>query len=90
MADPEQPAKHGESAGNQGGGSLGDLVKAESMIQLAITLPLACVLGWVIGEALDKHFHQGWMGVTGILVGAVAGFLQIFRMASGYLKKNGE
>lgn len=82
-----------ENPGNsskQGGGSLGDLVKAESMIQLALTLPLACVLGWLIGEALDKHFHQGWIGVTGILVGAAAGFVQIFRMASGYLKKDGQ
>ena len=84
MADNNKTGK-----GN-GGGSLGDLVKAESMIQLAITLPLACVLGWLLGSALDKHFHQGWIGVVGIVVGAIAGFLQIFRMASAYLKKSDE
>ena len=66
MADEQNSGK--KTGG--GGGSLGDLVKAESMIQLAITLPLACVIGWLIGAALDKHFHQGWIGVTGILVGA--------------------
>ena len=86
MADDEKDAK--KSGGSSG--SLGDLVKAESMIQLAITLPLACVMGWLIGAALDKHFHQAWIGVTGILVGAVAGFLQIFRMASSYLKRGDE
>lgn len=80
----------GKKTGKDRGGSLGELVKAESMIQLAITLPLACVLGWLLGSALDKHFHQSWMGVTGIVVGAIAGFLQIFRMASAYLKKDGE
>lgn len=82
MADDEKDAKKG--------GSLSDLVKAESMIQLAITMPLACVFGWLLGSGLDKHFHTEWMGVTGILVGAVAGFLQIFRMASGYLKRGDE
>ena len=85
MADENKGAKKSGSSG-----SLNDLVKAESMIQLAITLPLACVLGWLIGAALDKHFHQGWMGVTGIVLGAVAGFLQIFKMASAYLKKSDE
>ena len=39
-------------------GALGELVKAESMIQLAIALPAACVIGWLAGSWLDKHFHQ--------------------------------
>ena len=80
MAD-EQPSS------KKGSGGLGDLVKAESMIQMAITLPAACVIGWLIGAALDKHFHQGWIGVVGILLGAVAGFIQIFTMASKFLKR---
>ncbi len=68
-------------------GALGQLVKAESFIQLAIALPAGCVIGWLIGAALDKHFHQHWIGVVGILVGAVGGFIQIFTMASRYLKR---
>ncbi len=84
MAD-EQPNSKKGSGGPAGG--LGDLVKAESMIQMAITLPAACVIGWLIGAALDKHFHQGWIGVVGILLGAVAGFIQIFTMASKFLKR---
>ena len=70
-------------------GALGDLVKAESMIQLAIALPAGCVIGWLIGAWLDKHFHQNWIGVVGIVVGAIGGFLQIFLTASRYLKKDG-
>ena len=69
-------------------GSLGQLVKAESFIQLAIALPAGCVIGWLIGAALDKHFHQHWIGVVGILLGAVGGFIQIFTMASRYLKRD--
>ena len=66
MADDGQDGKKG--------GTLQDLVKAESMIQLALVLPAACLIGGLGGAALDKHFHTGWMGVTGILLGAAAGF----------------
>lgn len=69
-------------------GALGQLVKAESFIQLAIALPAGCVIGWLLGTALDKHFHQHWMGIVGILLGAVGGFVQMFTMASRYLKRD--
>jgi ATP synthase protein I len=69
------------------GGGLGDLVKAESMIQLAIALPLGCLLGWLLGSWLDRHFHQEWMGIAGIVLGAIGGFVQIFTTASRYLKR---
>jgi F0F1-type ATP synthase assembly protein I len=68
-------------------GALSELVKAESMIQLAIALPAGCVIGWLIGAWLDKHFHQSWMGIAGIVLGAIGGFLQIFTTASRYLKR---
>ena len=70
-----------------GGGSLGDLVKAESMIQLAIALPAGCVIGWLIGSWLDQHFHQSWISIAGIVLGAVAGFMQMFVTASRYLRR---
>ena len=68
-------------------GGLGELVTAESMLQLAIALPLGCVLGGLLGEALDKHFHTGWMAFTGVMLGAAGGFVQIYRTASRLLKK---
>ncbi|HEY2040598.1 MAG TPA: AtpZ/AtpI family protein [Edaphobacter sp.] len=69
------------------GGALGELVKAESMIQLAIALPAGCVIGWLIGTWLDRHFHQNWMGIVGIIMGAAGGFIQIFLTASRYLRR---
>jgi ATP synthase protein I len=69
-------------------GALGELVKVESMIQLAIALPAGCLIGWLVGSGLDRHFHQGWIAIAGILLGAVAGFIQIFRTASKYLKND--
>ncbi len=68
-------------------GALGDLVKAESMIQLAIALPAGCVIGWLIGAWLDRHFHQNWIGIVGIVLGAIGGFVQIFLTASRYLRR---
>ena len=81
--------KHDSAATSGGGkGPLGELVKAESMIQLAIALPAGCVIGWLVGSWLDRHFHQGWISIVGILLGALAGFVQIFRTASRYLKND--
>jgi ATP synthase protein I len=70
--------------------TLKDYAKAESMIQLAIALPAGCLIGWLVGEALDKHFHTTWIGIVGIVLGAVGGFVQIFTTASRYLKRGGD
>jgi ATP synthase protein I len=84
MAD--DGAGNGGKAAGKGKGPLGELVTAESMIQLAIALPAGCVIGWLVGSWLDRHFHQSWISIVGILLGAVAGFVQIFRTASRFLK----
>jgi ATP synthase protein I len=76
MADEKRP-----------GGGLGDFVKAESMVQLAIALPAGCLIGWLLGSWADRHFHQGWIGIAGIVLGAVGGVIQIFTTASRYLKR---
>jgi ATP synthase protein I len=86
MAD--DGAGNGDKSSGGGKGSLRDLVQAESMIQVAIALPAGCVIGWLAGGWLDRHFHQNWISIVGILLGAVAGFIQIFRTASHYLKKD--
>jgi len=68
-------------------GALSEVVKAESMIQLAIALPAGCLVGWLAGGWADRHFHQHWIGITGILLGAAAGFIQIYRTAARFLAK---
>jgi ATP synthase protein I len=78
----------GKSTGGGGKGPLGELVKAESMVQLAIALPAGCVIGWLVGAWLDRKFQQNWIAITGILLGAVGGFMQIFYTASRYLKRD--
>ena len=73
--------------GGGGGGIFGSLVQAESMIQLALALPAGCLIGWFIGMLLDHHFHTEWIQIVGIVVGAIAGFVQIFTTASKFLKR---
>jgi ATP synthase protein I len=77
-----------EQTGGKRNGVIGDVVKVESMIQLAIALPAACFIGWLIGAEIDKHFHTSWVGLVGILVGAIAGFVQIFATASKILNRD--
>jgi ATP synthase protein I len=86
MAD-DGAGNNDSGSGGGGKGALGDLVKAESMIQLALALPAGCVIGWLGGSWLDHHFHQSWIAIVGILLGAAAGFVQIFRTASRYIKR---
>ena len=89
MADEGTPNNNGEDKQPSGlGGGLGDLVKAESMIQLAIALPAGCLIGWLLGSWADRHFHQNWLGILGIILGAIGGFIQIFATASRFLKKD--
>jgi ATP synthase protein I len=84
-----------DGAGNDGGkgsgggkGLLGDLVKAESMLQVAIALPAGCLIGWLAGSWLDRHFHQEWISIAGIVLGAIGGFIQIFTVASKFLRND--
>lgn len=63
------------------------LVQVESLIQLALTLPIATVVGWLIGVGLDKWLHQHWIYIPGLILGAAAGFVQIFRVVLAQTKE---
>lgn len=67
-------------------GTLGDLVKAESMIQLALALPLGCVVGWFLGSLIDHHFGTKYWAIVGILLGATGGFIKIYTAAKQWMK----
>ena len=54
-----------------------DYVKAESMVQLAIAIPAGCLIGWLLGSWLDRHFHQAGSPSPASSLGAVGGFIQM-------------
>jgi ATP synthase protein I len=63
-------------------GGMDTLLRAEKLTQIAVILPAAVFVGWVLGGALDKWLHKDWIYIVGIVLGAVAGFVQIFRLVS--------
>jgi F0F1-type ATP synthase assembly protein I len=47
--------------------------------ELAFIFPAATVVGWLIGLALDHWLHTTWLYLAGLLVGILAGFVQLIR-----------
>jgi F0F1-type ATP synthase assembly protein I len=74
---PSSPAPSSEK-----GAVFNALVRAESLIQLALLLPAATFVGWAIGFGLDTWLHQHWIYLAGLILGAVAGFVQVFRIVA--------
>jgi F0F1-type ATP synthase assembly protein I len=55
------------------------IVKAETGIQIALILPSSVVVCWLIGAWADKHFHQSWMSIAGVIFGAISGLVYIIQ-----------
>ena len=68
-------------------GALHSLVRVESLIQLGLLLPACVVIGWAIGLALDRWLNQHWMNVAGLILGAIAGFVQTIRIVLSHSKE---
>lgn len=67
-AKPKKPLAH-------------SLVQAERLIQIALVLPIAVLIGWFFGAMLDRWLHQTWITVVGLILGMIAGMLEAVRMA---------
>ena len=50
--------------------------------ELAVIFPAATVVGWLGGVALDHWLHTHWLYLVGLILGIVAGFVQLIRMVS--------
>ena len=50
--------------------------------QLAFIFPAATVVGWLIGLALDHWLHTTWLYLVGLILGIVAGFVELIRAAT--------
>jgi len=47
--------------------------------QLAFVLPACTVAGWLIGLALDHYLHVTWLYLVGLILGIIAGFVELIR-----------
>jgi ATP synthase protein I len=55
------------------------IVKAETGIQIALILPSSVVICWLVGAWADKHFHQSWFSIVGVVFGAISGLVYIIQ-----------
>ena len=48
---------------------------------LAFALPGATIVGWLLGAALDAWLKTTWINTVGLILGIVAGFVELIRGA---------
>jgi ATP synthase protein I len=56
-------------------------IEAEKLMQIALVLPCAAFIGWLIGAWLDHRLHQSWIAIAGIVFGSVSGLVYSIRVA---------
>ena len=64
------------------------LVQLANYSQLAFALPAATVAGWLIGLALDHWLHTTWLYLVGLILGIIAGFVELIRTVTSSDSKN--
>lgn len=47
--------------------------------EIAFIIPAAVVVGLLLGKLGDYFFHTHWLTLTGIIFGAIVGFVQLIR-----------
>lgn len=48
--------------------------------EIAFIIPAGVVAGLLMGKLADHLLHTHWLTVVGIIIGAIAGFMQLIRM----------
>lgn len=69
MSEPQEPESQKRSW----------LVMLAKYSQLAFVLPAATAIGWFVGAALDHWLHTTWLYLAGLILGIVAGFVDLIR-----------
>jgi ATP synthase protein I len=71
---PSDPAPRKTSSG------IDTLVQAEKLMQIAILLPSAAFIGWLLGAWADKALHQTWISLAGLVFGGISGLVYVVRL----------
>jgi F0F1-type ATP synthase assembly protein I len=58
------------------------LVQLANYSQLAFIFPAATVVGWLGGVALDHWLHTTWLYLLGLILGIIAGFVELIRLVT--------
>ncbi len=49
-------------------------------VNLALLLPISTFVGFLMGYGLDMLFHTTWVRYVFLLLGSVAGFIELIRV----------
>jgi F0F1-type ATP synthase assembly protein I len=69
------------SADDDSGNQKSTWVQVAKYSQLAVIFPAATIVGWLIGAGLDRWLHTTWLYLVGLILGIVAGFVELIRFA---------
>jgi F0F1-type ATP synthase assembly protein I len=72
-SDDRRPANNSDSSKRK------FVLQAARYSQVALTLPAATVVGWLIGVALDRWLGTSFLYLVGLLLGIAAGFIELVR-----------
>jgi F0F1-type ATP synthase assembly protein I len=70
-----------DKSGNDNSENRNGWVQLAKYSQLAFVFPAATVAGWLIGAAMDRWLHTTWLYLAGLILGIVAGFVELIRTA---------
>jgi ATP synthase protein I len=48
-------------------------------LNIGLLLPIATFVGFLIGYGLDRLFHTGWLRFVFLVLGTIAGFIEMLR-----------
>jgi F0F1-type ATP synthase assembly protein I len=77
-----EPSKNSDNDPSSGNSERGWMIQLGRYSQIGFALPAATVIGWFAGKLLDRWLHTSWLNLAGLLVGIVAGFIELIRVAS--------
>ncbi len=78
---PNEPEHHNNSRAPDASGKT-NWAQVGNYAQLAFVFPAATVIGWLIGVGLDKWMHTTWLYIVGLILGIIAGFVELIRTVS--------
>ncbi len=55
------------------------------IVQIGVTMLVPILLCGIGGAWLDQHFGTKWIGLVGFILGAIAGFQNVYRLVRKYL-----
>jgi F0F1-type ATP synthase assembly protein I len=71
---PEDSTENDQSSRKDRG-----LVLAVKYSHIGFALPAGTIAGWLVGAMLDKWLGTRWITIAGLIVGIIAGFMEMIR-----------